>query len=106
MGKLIGLACLAVLLGATTLAYNVFRFDVMDPLPLSWTRRPEEVRLIELRRERRLLAARLGGGRRVSSLAGMPADGGEAGDEGLRAELDRLDEQIARLEAGLTVAPK
>ena len=104
MAKLAAALVLLIALGGgATLAYNVVRYGVADPRPLTWTRRPTEIRLLELRREREGLAARAGAEGRVASLAGMPLGAStESGGPGTLPEaLAALDRQIAALEAAV-----
>ena len=104
MGKLLALLLIGALAGAAVAAYNAFVYEVVQPLPLSWTHGVDELRLLELERERRSLVARLGTGQRVTSLAGAPQIG--APDDGEKAALARLDGEIAALRARIASKPR
>ena len=97
MSRLFALALVVALAAGAMAAYNFFVFGVPRPLPLSWTLGDDELRLVELERERQGLAARLGAGQRATSLAGVPQVG--APDASDQAALARLDAEIAALRA-------
>jgi hypothetical protein len=97
VGKLRALVLLAILAGVGVAAYNFFVFGIVQPVPLSWTRSADELRLTELEGERRALASRMGASQRVTSLAGVPQVG--APDAGEQAALAQLDAEIAALRA-------
>jgi hypothetical protein len=104
VGKLLALIAIAVLAGGAVAAYNFFVFEVVQPIPLSWNHSADELRLVELERDRRALAARLGAGQRVTSLAGVPQVG--APDASETAALARLDAEIAALRARIASVPR
>ena len=98
MGKLVGLLLLMILTGAGIAAYNLIQYGVLQPVPLAWTHRSEEVQLLDLLRARRALATKLGAGRRVMSLVGAPLDAPDGQDDALRTELAQLDRRIEALQ--------
>lgn len=104
MGKLVALVLVVAVSAAAVAAYNAFVYEVVQPLPLSWNHSVDELRLIELERERRNLVAKLGANRRVTSLAGAPQIG--VPDEEEKAALARLDAEIAALRARIESAPR
>jgi hypothetical protein len=104
VGKLLALVLVVALAGAAVAAYNAVVYEVVQPVPLSWNHSVDELRLIELERERRNLVAKLGGNQRVTSLAGAPQIG--APDETEKAALARLDGEIAALRARISAAPR
>ena len=104
MGKLLALIVIAALAAGTVAAYNLFVFEVVQPIPLSWNHSADELRLVELERERRGLVARLSAGQRVTSLAGVPQAG--APDASETAALARLDAEIATLRARIVSASR
>ena len=77
---------------------------VAYPPPLGWNHSVDELRLIELERERRNLVAQLGANQRVTSLAGAPQIG--VPDENQKAALAQLDREIAALRARIASAPR
>jgi hypothetical protein len=99
VGKLVVLAILVALAGGAVAAYNAAVYEVLEPLPVAWTRDPLALELLELERTRRGVAGRIGASRRVAGLSGLatldPAD--PAGDAA--AELAALDRRIAALRA-------
>jgi hypothetical protein len=101
VGKLL---LLVVLVLVAVAGYNGFVFGVVQPFPLSWNHSADELRLIDLERERGQLASRLGAGQRVTSLAGVPQVGAPADDE--KAALARLDAEIATLRARIEAAAR
>jgi hypothetical protein len=104
VGKLLALVFIVALAGAAVAAYNAVVYDLVQPVPLSWNHSADELRLIELERERQNLAAKLGANQRVGSLAGAPQIG--APDESEKAALARLDGEIAALRARISAAPR
>ena len=104
MGKLLALVLMLALAAGAVAAYNAFVYEVVQPLPLNWNHSVDELRLIELERERRNLVAKLGTGQRVTSLAGAPQIGALEEDE--KAALARLDGEIAALRARIASAPR
>ena len=104
MGKLLALVLVLAIAAGTVAAYNTFVYEVSQPFPLGWNHTADELRLIELERERRNLVARLGAGQRVTSLAGAPQIGAPGDDE--KAALDRLDGEIAAVRARIGAAPR
>ncbi len=104
MGRLLALGLLGVVAGAGIAAYNAVRYEVLQPIPLSWNHSPDEMALLALERERRTLAAKLRSGERTLSLAGVPlATASE--DDTLRADLAALDRQIETLQARIRGRP-
>jgi hypothetical protein len=101
VGKLL---VLVVLVAVAFAGYNAFVSGVVQPFPLSWNHSADELRLIDLERERGQLVSRLGAGQRVTSLAGAPQIG--APDESEKAALARLDGEIAALRARIEAAPR
>ena len=53
MGKVVALLLVLGLAASAVAAYNFFVFEVVQPVPLSWTHSEDELRLVELERERR-----------------------------------------------------
>ncbi len=104
MGKLLAFLLVVALAAGAVAAYNAFVFEVVQPFPLSWNHSVDELRLIELERERRGLAAKLGAGQRAMSLAGAPQVG--VPDEDEKAAIARLDGEIAALRARIGSAPR
>ncbi len=104
MGRLLPLFLILALAAGAVAAYNSFVHGVVQPFPLSWNHSGDELRLIELERERRELATKLGAGQRAMSLAGVPQVG--APDEDEKAALARLDKEIAALRARIESAPR
>jgi hypothetical protein len=104
VGKVVALLLVLGLAAGAVAAYNFFVFEVVQPVPLSWTHSEDELRLVELERERRGLAARLGAGQRVTSLAGVPQVG--APDASDKAALARLDAEIEALRARIGSASR
>jgi len=104
VGKLLALILVLALAAGAVAAYNAFVYEIVQPFPLSWNHGADELRLIELERERRQLAGRLGAGQRVMGLAGVPQIG--APDENEKAALARLDGEIAALRARIGSAPR
>jgi hypothetical protein len=104
VGKLRALVLVAVLAAGAVAAYNFFVFGVVQPVPLSWNHSADELRLVELERDRRALAARLGAGQRVTSLAGVPQVGAPDADD--NAAIARLDAEIAALRARIASASR
>jgi hypothetical protein len=102
VGKVVALLVVLGLAAVAVAAYNFFVFEVVQPVPLSWTHSEDELRLVELERERRGFAARLGAGQRVTSLAGVPQVG--APDASDTAALARLDAEIAALRARISAS--
>jgi hypothetical protein len=97
VSRLFALVLVVALAAGAMAAYNFFVFGVAQPFPLSWSLSEDELRLVELERERQALAARLGAGQRATSLAGAPQLG--APDAGEQAALARLDAEITALRA-------
>jgi hypothetical protein len=101
VGKLL---LLIVLVLVAVAGYNGFVFGVAQPFPLSWNHSADELRLMDLERERVQLASRLGAGQRVTSLAGAPQVGAPSDDE--KAALAQLDAEIASLRARIASAAR
>ena len=104
MSRLFALVLIVALAAGAVAAYNFFVFEVAQPFPLSWNHSDDELRLVDLERERRALATRLGAGQRAMSLAGVPQLG--APDAGEKAALARLDAEIAALRARIASASR
>jgi hypothetical protein len=104
VGKLLALLLVLALAGGAFAAYNASVYEVVQPYPLGWNHSADELRLIELERERRQLGARLGAGQRAMSLAGAPQLGAPDADD--KAALARLDGEIAALRARIASAPR
>jgi hypothetical protein len=102
VGKVVALLVVLGLAAGAVAAYNFFVFEVVQPFPLSWNHGDDELRLVELERERRALATRLGAGQRAMSLAGVPQVG--APDASEKAALARLDAEIAALRARISAS--
>ena len=75
VGKLLALVLVVALSAVAVAAYNAFVYELLQPVPRSWNHSVDELRLIELERERRNLVAQLGANQRVTSLAGAPQIG-------------------------------
>jgi hypothetical protein len=101
VGKLV---VLVLLVAVAVAGYNAFVFGVVQPFPLSWNHGADELRLVDLERERGRLASKLGAGQRVTSLAGVPQVGAPADDE--KAALAQLDAEIASLRARIESAAR
>ena len=108
MGKLLRLVLLAAALaGAGFAGYNALVYDRVQPFPLAWTLRPEELELLELERLRAALVAKLGSTRRVGALGAihMPPEVAGSATDAVQAELTALDARIAALRAALSAQP-
>jgi hypothetical protein len=101
VGKLAAVALLAALSAGAVTVYNAAVHEVLEPLPVTWTRTAEELEILELERARRGLADRLGSTRRVVGLSGFAAVGPQDPGADLAAELAALDRRIAALRAEL-----
>ncbi len=97
MGKLLWLLLIVALAGTSLAAYNAFRYEIVQPFPLGWNHSEDELRLLDLERERRQLVAKMGSERRATSLAGLPLATLE--DDDLKATLAAVDREIATLRA-------
>jgi hypothetical protein len=85
---------LTLVAGAAQAVYNASVYEVLSPFPLSWTRDPVEIELLELLRTRETLAGRLAATRRIESASRLGVlTPGTAGEE-IRAELAALDRRI------------
>lgn len=104
MGKLLALILVVGLAAGVVALYNTFVYEVVQFFPLSWNHSADELRLIELEQARRSLAARVGAGQRVTSLAGAPQLG--APDDDAKAALAWLDGEIAALRARIASSPR
>jgi hypothetical protein len=104
MGKFQGLILLAGLVVVVLCTYNFFVFGVIQPFPLTWNHSADELRLVELERDRQALSSKLGAGQRVTSMAGVPQVG--APDASETAAIARLDAEIAALRIRIASAPR
>jgi hypothetical protein len=94
---------IAVVAGGATAAYNVLRYEVLQPVPLAWNHSPQALELLELERHRRGLVARLASIERIRSVGGLHLPLETAGDErrALEAELAALDARIETLRVAI-----
>lgn len=102
MGKLSALVLAGTLLfGAAVAGYNALHYEVLQPVPVTWTHLPEEIAVLELERARRTLVGRLGSAQRVGTLGGgrLPLETTEGQAADLRSELAALDRQLEALRA-------
>jgi hypothetical protein len=103
VGKLFTLVVIAALAGGVVAVYNAIHYDVLQPVPLTWTHRPEEIQLLELEHQRRNLLAKLASSQRMASAGGLylPLETTAGHMEALQAELAALDARIRALRAKL-----
>jgi hypothetical protein len=100
MGRLVGLGLvLALLAGGAMTVYNLYLYEVVSPVPLSWTHSPAELELVELLRTREALVRRLGSARRIGSASGLAVLTQEKPGAEVEAELAMLDRRIGALQA-------
>jgi hypothetical protein len=102
MGRLLLPALLlALLAGGAMTFYNLYLYEMVSPVPLSWTHSPAELELAELQRIRAALTLRLGSARRIGSASGFATLAQEKPGADIEAELAVIDQRIAALEAQL-----
>ena len=102
MSRLVGLAVVLALVGGGAMTlYNLYVYEVVSPVPLSWTHSPAEVELAELLRTRETLTRRLASARRVGSASGLAVITQENPGAEIEAELAALDRRIAAVRAEL-----
>jgi hypothetical protein len=107
MGKLSALVLAgAVLVGAAIAGHNLLHYEILQPVPVTWTHLPEEIAVLDLERDRRVLVGRMGSAQRVGAIGAgrLPLEATEGHAADLRAELTVLDRQLEALRARATAA--
>jgi hypothetical protein len=100
VGRLVGLVLVLTLLaGAAMSVYNVYRYEVLSPFPLSWTHDPADLELVELMQTHEALTQRLGSTRRIEGASGLAVLAPDGSGAEIEAELAVLDQKIAVLRA-------
>ncbi|HSE95672.1 MAG TPA: hypothetical protein VLD61_07245 [Methylomirabilota bacterium] len=89
----------SVLFGAAVAGYNALHYEILQPVPVTWTHLPEEIAVLDLERDRRILVGRMGSAQRVGAIgaARLPIETTEGHAADLRTELAALDRQLDAL---------